>query len=555
MKCSDMQFHSVNLLLQETFKKNWTRPALSDYKGETILYSDLARRIAKLHLLLGQVGICPQDRVAICAGSNTAWAVSFLSAMTYGVVPVLILNAFTADSVEHLVNHSEAVMLLVDDEIWAKISGKSFPKVRIVAHIRTLDVFQVSSSEYLDARNNLGRLYHEKYGTGIRPADLHYYEDSADEWAVLNYTSGTSGYSKGVMIPYRAILSNVEFASRYAEPQMSSRDRVVSMLPMAHLYGLMFEFLFEISIGAHVVFLNKIPSPRILLQAMEEIKPSLVVTVPLVIEKLYKSSLWQLAQKYSLWLKIPGINLVIRRKIRGSIVQCFGGCFEEVIIGGAALNPEVERFLKEIGFPYTVGYGMTECAPIIAYAHWKTHKVYSCGKAAPNMEIRIVSENSSTVPGEVQVRGANLFLGYYKDQKTTGDAFTEDGWFKTGDIGLMDREGNLFLKGRSKCMILGSNGQNIYPEEIEYTINNHPLVSDSLVVERDGTLTALVYPDYAAAEKQGLSRDMVKFKMKNTILQEINASLPVYSRIARIECLDSDFERTPKNSIKRFLYQ
>lgn len=387
------------------------------------------------------------------------------------------------------------------------------------------------------------------------PESIDYYEDKPDELALINYTSGTSGFSKGVMIPYRALWSNIFFA-RKVLPMLNSTSNVVAMLPSAHMYGMMFEVLFELSIGAHVHFLTRVPSPKIIMQALSEVKPNIVIAVPLIIEKVYKSKLKPVLEKNGIkfLMKLPVLDHVIMKKIRTELVNAFGGQFEEVIIGGAAFNKEVETFFKKIGFPFTVGYGMTECAPIISYDDWKTIPLYSCGKVAPNMEIRIDSEDPENVPGEVLVKGMNVFLGYYKNEEATEAAFTKDGWFRTGDMGVMDKDGYLYLKGRSKCMILGPSGQNIYPEEIESVLNNMPYVVDSLVIEDKGALTALIYPDFHQGELDGMSDEALK-KHLEASLAEANQELPNYARIKTIEILPEDFERTPKRSIKRYLYQ
>ncbi|MGM9747549.1 MAG: AMP-binding protein, partial [Candidatus Cryptobacteroides sp.] len=402
---------------------------------------------------------------------------------------------------------------------------------------------------------HLNELFGKKYPMNFTPESMDYYEDSAEELALINYTSGTSGFSKGVMIPYRAIYSNLEFG-KFAVPALNNESNVVAMLPSAHMYGMMFELLYELSVGAHVHFLTRVPSPKIIMQALSEIKPTIVVAVPLIIEKVYKSKLKPILEKegIKLMMKIPVISQTIQKKICNELVTAFGGRFYEVIVGGAAFNKEVESFFKKIAFPYTVGYGMTECAPIIGYDDWKTTKLYSCGKIAPNMEIKIDSEDPENVPGEVLVRGANVFLGYYKNEEATASVFTEDGWFRTGDMGVLDSDGYIFLRGRSKCMILGPSGQNIYPEEIECVVNNMPYVVDSLVVEDEGALTALIYPDFHQAEVDGFDKDGVE-KYFNDSLADLNKELPNYARIKKIEVMPEDFERTPKRSIKRYLYQ
>ena len=548
-----MQFKSVNKILEESIRKHWDRPALSNYQGATLKYSDVARRMAKLHIAFEQCGLQKGDKVAICSRNQANWGVSFLAAMTYGAVPVPILHEFKPGNIHYLVNHSEAKVLFVDEVIWEGLSADEMPDLHVVVQINTFKFLYARSKELWDVREHLNESFGHKYPNHFGPEDLDYYEDSADELAMINYTSGTSGFSKGVMIPYRALYSNFELAW-YAEPQMDCEAEVVSMLPSAHMYGMMFEFLFEMTLGAHVHFLTRVPSPKIIMKAFSEIHPSIIIAVPLIIEKIYKSKLKPIIDKNKLFFKIPGLDKVIMKKFREELVNTFGGKFEEVILGGAAFNPEVEAFFKKIGFPYTVGYGMTECAPIIGYAHWNTVKLGSCGKAAPNIEIRIDSTDPERIPGEVQVRGANVFLGYYKNEEATRQSFTDDGWFRTGDMGIMDSDGYLFLRGRSKCMILGPSGQNIYPEELEAVINNVNYVVDSLVIEDGGSLTALVYPDYHQGELDGMNRSALEARIISN-LPEINKEIPNYAQIKKIEFLPEDFERTPKRSIKRYLYQ
>ena len=548
-----MEFKSFNKLIENSIKKNWDRPALSNYQGATLKYSDMARRMAKLHIAFEQCGLKKGDKVAICSRNQAHWGVSFLAAMTYGAVPVPILHEFKPGNIHYLVNHSEAKVLFVDDVIWEGLTADEMPDLHVVVQINTFKFLFAKSEELWQVREHLNESFGRQYPDHFGPEDLNYYEDSADELALINYTSGTSGFSKGVMIPYRALYSNVLFAYG-AEPQMDHESEVVAMLPSAHMYGMMFEFLFEITIGAHVHFLTRVPSPKVIMKAFSEIHPHIIIAVPLIIEKIYKSKLKPLIDKNKYFFKIPILDKIIQKKFRDELVSTFGGRFEEVILGGAAFNPEVEAFFHKIGFPYTVGYGMTECAPIIAYAHWDQVRPGSCGRTVPNMEIRIDSSDPARVPGEVQVRGANVFLGYYKNEEATAQSFTEDGWFRTGDMGIMDADGYLFLRGRSKCMILGPSGQNIYPEELEAVVNNVNYVVDSLVIEDGGGLTALIYPDYHQGELDGMNRETLEARICG-LLPEINKEIPNYAQIKKIEFLPEDFERTPKRSIKRYLYQ
>ena len=550
-----MEFTSVNKIYQEAFKKHWERPAISNYQGVTLKYGDVARRMAKLHIMFEECGLQKGDKVALCSRNQANWAVAFLATMTYGAVPVPLLHEFKSSNIHHLVNHSEAKILFVDDVIWEGLSETEMPDLHAIIQVNTFKLLYAADEHIVEAREHLNELFGRKYPMAFTPDALDYYEDSAEELAIINYTSGTSGFSKGVMIPYRAILSNLEFAKKVL-PGLDHTKNMVSMLPSAHMYGLMFELMYELSAGAHVHFLSRVPSPKIIMQAMSEVKPYLVIAVPLVIEKIYKSKVKPVLEKEGIrfLMKLPGLNQVVMNKIKAELVNAFGGEFYEVIIGGAAFNKEVEAFFKQIGFPFTVGYGMTECAPIITYDDWTVEKLYSCGKAAPNLEIKIDSTDPVNVAGEILVKGANVFLGYYKNEEATKATFTEDGWFRTGDMGVLDEDGSLFIRGRSKCMILGPSGQNIYPEEVETVINTQPYVVDSLVVEEDGGLTALIYPDFAQGSKDGMDQRTFAKYIEDT-LPELNKELPNYARLKKIKVMTEDFERTPKKSIKRYLYQ
>ena len=550
-----MEYKSVNKMFEKAFRDNWDCMALSNYKGTTIFYRDLAERIAKIHILFDHCGLKQGDKVAICGRNQVNWAVSFLATMTYGAVPVPLLHEFKPGNIHHLVNHSEAKILFVDPTVWEGLSESEMPDLQAITRIDTFRLIYAANEQITYAREHLNSLFGEKYPESFGPESLNYYEDSPNELALINYTSGTSGFSKGVMIPYRTIQSNVEFA-KVAVPSLNNTSNVVAMLPSAHMYGLMFEVLYEIVCGAHIHFLTRIPSPKIIMQALDEIKPDLVVSVPLVIEKIYKNKVRPILEKNGIrqLLRLPLLDQVILNKVKSELVNAFGGRFYEVIIGGAAFNKDVEDFFKKIHFPFTVGYGMTECGPIIAYDGWDTVKLYSCGKVAPNLEIKIDSADPENIPGEVMVRGENVFFGYYKNEEATKAVFTEDGWFKTGDMGVVDKDGYLFLKGRCKCMILGPSGQNIYPEEIETVINSLSYVVDSLVIEDNGGLTALIYPDFQLAENDGLSPEQLQSRIES-LVKSANDLLPNYAKVKNVEIMPEDFERTPKKSIKRYLYQ
>lgn len=548
------EFQSVNKILEKSFRDNWERPALSNYQGVTLSYCEVATRIAKLQLAFERCGLKKGDKVALCSKNQANWGVCFLAALTYGAVPVPILHEFKTANIHYLVNHSEAKVLFVDNVIWEGLDIDEMPELQVVVQINNLKFIYARTEEQSEVRMRLNEFFGQKYPNHFGPESICFHEDSAEELAVINYTSGTSGFSKGVMVPYRAIWSNMYFAKTKALPMLGNDTRVVSMLPLAHMYGLMFEFLYEMTIGAHVHFLTRVPSPKIIMQAFADIRPHVIIAVPLIIEKIYKSKLKPIIDRNKLFFKLPVVDHLLEKKILAELVSAFGGNFIEVIIGGAAFNPEVERFFNKIGFPYTVGYGMTECAPIITYAHYDRIKLFSCGDVVPNLDIRIDSSDPMRIPGEVQVHGANVFMGYYKNPQATADAMTDDGWLRTGDMGIVDEDGYLFLKGRSKCMILGPSGQNIYPEEIEGLINNAAYVVDSLVIDEDGALKALIYPDYPQGALDHLSKADVEARIRQAI-PEINRELPNYSRIKDVEFMPEDFERTPKRSIKRYLYQ
>ena len=546
---------SLNGLFEKSFKDHWDLPALSNYKGITLHYKDVARRIEKLHIMFETCGVKKGDKIAICSKNQANWGVVFIACLSYGAVPVPILHEFKAGNVHHIVNHSEARILFVGDVVWEGLNEAEMPSIEAIILVNDFTVLYSRRPEIKEARERLNEMFGHKFPKNFRPEHMNYYKDSPDELAMINYTSGTSGFSKGVMIPYRALVSNVLFAMQ-VHPKVSEGANVVSMLPTAHMYGMMFEFLFEIVSGAHVHFLTRVPSPKIIMEAFAEIKPAVIIAVPLIIEKIYKKKLQPIINKTAirLFLRLPVIDQKVEKRILTELTAAFGGNFGEIIIGGAAFNKEAEAFFKRIKFAYTVGYGMTECAPIIAYAPWNKNKLYSCGQAAPRMQIKIDSEDPENVPGEVLVKGMNVFLGYYKNDEATEAAFTKDGWFRTGDMGVMDKDGYLYLRGRSKCMILGPSGQNIYPEEIECVVNTMPYVVDSLVIEDDGGLTALIYPDFHQGEVDGMDSEALEKHLTDS-LSTINKELPNYARIKKIEIMPEDFERTPKRSIKRYLYQ
>ncbi|MDP3398199.1 MAG: AMP-binding protein [Bacteroidales bacterium] len=546
---------SFNLLLQNSLKENWDYPALSDYKGITLNYKDVARRIEKLHIVYEYCGVKKGDKIALCSKNQANWGVVFLSALTYGAVAVPILHEFKPGNIHHIVNHSESLILFAGDVMWEQLNETEMPNLQAVIMMNDFSVLYAKDQKIVETREHLNELFGKKYPKNFRQQHIKYHEDSPEELSMINYTSGTTGFSKGVMIPYRALRSNVDFA-KLVQPHLNNTSNVVAMLPTAHMYGMMFEFLFEMTVGAHVHFLTRIPSPKIIMDAFAEIKPDIVVSVPLIIEKIYKKKLQPILNKTSIrvLLKLPVIDQKIQKKIKAELVKTFGGRFYEVIIGGAAFNKEAEAFFAKIGFPFTVGYGMTECAPIITYAPWNNARLYSCGKAAPGMEIKIDSSDPANIPGEILCKGDNVMLGYYKNPDATDAVLQKDGWLKTGDMGVIDSDGYLYIRGRSKSMILGPSGQNIYPEEIESILNNLPYVVESLVIEDKDALTALIYPDFEQAEADGLSEAQLEKKMEE-LRYSANEELPNYCKIQSIKIFPEEFEKTPKRSIKRFLYQ
>ena len=541
--------------IEESIKKNWDLDALTDYKGATLKYKDVARKIEKLHILLAESGIQPGDKVAICGRNSSHWGVAFLAILTYGAVAVPILHEFKADNVHHIVNHSEARLLFVGDVVWEGLNEAAMPALEGIILMTDFTLLVCRSKQLEYAREHLNEMFGKKFPRNFRREHISYRRDNPEELAVINYTSGTTSFSKGVMLPYRVLWSNTQFA--FEVLKLNAGDRIVSMLPMAHMYGLAFEFLYEFSCGAHIYFLTRMPSPKIIFQAFAEVKPNIIIAVPLIIEKIIKKNVLPKLEtfKMKVLLKVPIINDKIKATVREQMIKGFGGNFYEVIVGGAAFNQEVEKLLKSIDFPYTVGYGMTECGPIICYEDLQRFKPGSCGKAAPRMEVRIDSPDPQHVVGEILTRGDNVMLGYYKNPEATAQVLDADGWLHTGDLGIMDEEGNVTIKGRSKNLLLGPSGQNIYPEEIEDQLNNLPYVAESIVIQQeDHKLMALIYPDFEVAYAQGLKDEDIEKVMEDNRVA-LNQNLPAYSQIARVKIYPEEFEKTPKKSIKRFLYQ
>ncbi|WP_033147798.1 AMP-binding protein [Prevotella sp. P6B1] len=548
---------SFNALIQKSIIDNWDRDALTDYKGQTLQFHDVARKIEKLHILFENSGIKKGDKIALCGRNSSQWAVAFLAALTYGAIAVPILHEFNAEQVHNIVNHSEARLLFVGDHVATIIDPQAMPTLEGIINNPDYSLMISRTDKLTYAREHLNELYGKKFPKYFRKEHVSYYiEQSPEELAVINYTSGTTGFSKGVMIPYRALWSNYDFAINVLGSTIKAGDKVISMLPMAHMYGMAFEFIFEFLHGCHVYYLNRVPSPAIIAQALAEIRPRIVIAVPLIIEKIIRKKVFPKIQnnRMRLLLQMPVISKKVREMICQEVLKAFGGNMYEVIIGGAALNQEVEHFLKRIDFPYTVGYGATECAPIICYRDWHTFAAGSCGCAALHQEVKIVSPDPRRIPGEILTKGPNVMLGYYKNPEATAETIDRDGWYHTGDLGTMDDDGNVFINGRSKNMLLGPNGQNIYPEEIEDKLNSMTMVVESIVVQRDNKLVALVHPDMDEAKNMGFSEDDLKNIMEQN-RNGLNEMIPAYEKISEIEIHEEEFEKTPKKSIKRYLYK
>lgn len=547
---------SFNALIERSIIENWKRDALTDYKGATLQYHDVARKIEKLHIMFENSGVKRGDKIALAGRNSAAWAAAFLAVLTYGAVAVPILHEFTADQIHNIVNHSDAKLLFVGDVVATEIDGTKMPHLEGIIYIPDYSLVLSRTDKLTYAREHLNELFGKKYPKYFRQEHVKYYHDTnPDELALINYTSGTTGFSKGVMLPYRAMWSNFDFADHELGNVIKPGDNVISILPMAHMYGLAFEFIFEFMLGCHIFYLSRVPSPLVIAQAFADVKPKIIISVPLVIEKIIRKKVFPKIQdpKMRLLLKVPGLNKKIFERINEEVSKAFGGNFYQVIVGGAAFNHEVESFLQQIGFRYTVGYGSTECAPIICYSDYKDFVPGSCGKAVIHMQVKIDSPDPQNIPGEIMARGLNVMLGYYKNEEATKASIDSDGWFHTGDLGLMDAEGNVFIKGRSKNMLLGSSGQNIYPEEIEDKLNSMNLVCESVVIQDGNKLIGLVYPDLEEAQKLGYNRENILDIMEEN-RKQINEQLPVYCRIAEIELHDEEFAKTPKRSIKRYLY-
>ena len=548
------QEHQFIDYIEQSIIKNWDKDALTDYKGITLQYKDVARQIATFHIVLESAGIQPGDKIAVCGRNSAHWGVTFLATITYGAVIVPILHEFKADNIHNIVNHSEAKLLFVGDQAWENLNEDAMPLLEGIASLTDFTALVSRNEKLTYAFEHRNAIYGQRYPKNFRPEHICYRKDRPEELAIINYTSGTTGYSKGVMLPYRSIWSNVAYC--FEMLPVKAGDHIVSMLPMGHVFGMVYDFLYGFSAGAHIYFLTRMPSPKIIAQSFAEIKPRVISCVPLIVEKIIKKDILPRVDSKigKLLLKVPIVNDKIKSLARQAAMEIFGGNFDEIIIGGAPFNAEVEAFLKKIGFPYTIAYGMTECGPIICSSRWETLKLASCGKATTRMEVRIDSPDPKTHAGEIVCRGMNMMLGYYKNPEATAQIIDANGWLHTGDLGTIDDEGYVTVRGRSKNLLLTSSGQNIYPEEIESKLNNMPYVAESLIVLQHDKLVALIYPDFDDAFAHGLQQaDIIKVMEANRV--ELNQQLPNYSQISKVKIHFEEFEKTAKKSIKRFMYQ
>ena len=547
---------SFNSYIEKTIKENWLLDALTDYKGATLQYHDVARKIEKLHIMMQAAGIEKGDRIAVCGRNSAHWAVAFLATLTYGAVIVPILHEFNGEQIHNIVNHSESKLLFVGDYVVNIINADEMPQLEGIFNLPDFSLHTSRNEQLSDARERLNELFGRKFPNAFRMNDVSWHVDSPDELCMINYTSGTTGFSKGVMLPYRSLWGNVDFCQKYLGIHMPKFSRTLSILPMAHMYGMAIEFLFPFCSGYHLHFLTRLPSPAVIAEAFQEVCPDVVVAVPLIIEKIIRKRVFPKIQnnRVRLLLQMPVVSKKVKERICQEVYAAFGGRAYQVIVGGAPLNQEIEAFLKSIDFPITVGYGTTECAPLISYSDYHDFVPGSCGTPLPAMEVKILSSDPENVEGEIVTRGVNLMLGYYKNQEATWQAIDREGWYHTGDLATMSADGHIFIRGRLKNMLLGANGQNVYPEEIEDKLNSMAMVSESIIVQRDDKLVALVHPDMDEAKALGFSpADLETIMEQNR--QQLNATLPVYSKLQAIEIHEEEFMKTPKKSIKRYLYK
>ena len=547
---------SFNSYIEGTIKDNWLLDALTDYKGATLQYHDVARKIEKLHIMMEAAGIQKGDKVAVCGRNSAHWAVAFLATLTYGAVIVPILHEFNGEQIHNIVNHSESRLLFVGDYVVNMIDEKEMPHLEGIFNLPDFSLYVSHNDQLTDARERLNELFGHKYPNVFRREDVKWHKDEPEELCMINYTSGTTGFSKGVMLPYRALWGNVDFCQKYLGNHMPKFSRTLSILPMAHMYGMTIEFLFPFLSGYHLYFLTRLPSPAVIAEAFKEVRPDVVVAVPLIIEKIIHKRVFPKIQSnvMKLLLQMPVVQKKVKERICQEVYAAFGGRAYEVIVGGAPLNQEIEQFLKSIDFPITVGYGTTECAPLISFSDYHDFKPGSCGTPVEHMEVKILSDDPEHIEGEIVCKGMNVMLGYYKNEEATHKAIDAEGWYHTGDLATMSADGHIFIRGRLKNMLLGANGQNVYPEEIEDKLNSMPMVSECIIVQRGDKLAALVYPDMDEAKNMGFTQSDLENVMEQN-RQQLNEQLPVYSKIQDFELQEREFMKTPKKSIKRYLYK
>lgn len=547
---------SFNACIEKSIKDNWDKDALTDYLGATLQYHDVARKIEKLHILFENSGLKKGDKVALCGRNSSSWAVAFFATLSYGAVAVPVQNEFKPEQIYNIVNHSEAKLLFVGDVVATTIEGEQMPQLEGIIYLPDFSLILSRSESLTNARENLNALFGKKYPKFFRAEDVNYFKDEADDLALINYTSGTTGFSKGVMLSYRSVRSNLAWATADLKPHIKPGSKVLCMLPMAHMYGMICEFICQFSFGSHLYFLTRLPSPSLIAQACTDIRPAIIIAVPMVVEKIIRKNVFPKVQSTAtrMLLKMPVVSKKVKERINTIVMEAFGGNAYELVTGGAALNKEIEDFLVSINFPVTSGYGATECGPMVTYSDYKDFVPGSCGTPVLNMEVKIVSPDPANVPGEVITRGENVMLGYYKNEEATKEVLDKDGWYHTGDLGTMSADGHLFLRGRIKNMLLGSNGQNVYPEEIEDKLNSMSMVSECIVVQRGDKIVGLVYPDFDEAKEMGFSQSDLQEIMEQNRL-ELNNMLPSFCHLSAIELRDEEFAKTPKKSIKRYLYQ
>ena len=547
---------SFNACIEKSIKDNWDKDALTDYLGATLQYHDVARKIEKLHILFENSGLKKGDKVALCGRNSSSWAVAFFATLSYGAVAVPVQNEFKPEQIYNIVNHSEAKLLFVGDVVATTIDGEQMPQLEGIIYLPDFSLILSRSESLTNARENLNALFGKKYPKFFRAEDVNYFKDEADDLALINYTSGTTGFSKGVMLSYRSVRSNLAWATADLKPHIKPGSKVLCMLPMAHMYGMICEFICQFSFGSHLYFLTRLPSPSLIAQACTDIRPAIIIAVPMVVEKIIRKNVFPKVQSTAtrMLLKMPVVSKKVKERISAIVMEAFGGNAYELVTGGAALNKEIEDFLVSINFPVTSGYGATECGPMVTYSDYKDFVPGSCGTPVLNMEVKIVSPDPANVPGEVITRGENVMLGYYKNEEATKEVLDKEGWYHTGDLGTMSADGHLFIRGRIKNMLLGSNGQNVYPEEIEDKLNSMSMVSECIVVQRGDKIVGLVYPDFDEAKEMGFSQsDLQEIMEQNR--QELNNMLPSFCHLSAIELRDEEFAKTPKKSIKRYLYQ